>query len=173
MNKIVIPLVLIAFGLSVTSIVLVFNKSPKIGFVNIESVYDGFVMKKQLESKFENVTQMRKQILDSLKLELTILSKSISSEKDVAKITAFQQKRQEYIIKEEGFSESTTEMTEQYKSQIWKQLSQYIAEFSKQNHYKYMLGFENKSSILYGDEGEDVTKELTNYVNEKYNGNTK
>ena len=133
-------------------------------------MYDEFVMKKELETKFESVAQMRQQILDSLKLELTILSKSITSKDDIEKINFFQLKRQEFALKEQNFNESTEQTNEQYKNQIWKQLSQYIMQFGKQNDYTYMLGFENKSSILYGDEAEDVTKSLVVYVNEVYKG---
>lgn len=173
MNKIIASVSLIALCLSIACIVMTFNQKQKIVFVNIESVYDEFTMKKELESKFENVTSMRQQILDSLKLELNILSKSITSKDQVDRIKDFQLKRQEYALKEQNFTESTQQTNEQYKSQIWKQLSQYIMQFGKKNHYKYILGFENKSSILYGDEAEDVTKELSVYVNECYKGGVK
>ena len=103
----------------------------------------------------------------------TILSKSITSKDDIEKINFFQLKRQEFALKEQNFNESTEQTNEQYKNQIWKQLSQYIMQFGKQNDYTYMLGFENKSSILYGDEAEDVTKSLVVYVNEVYKGGVK
>lgn len=173
MNKIIGPVALIALCLSVTCVVMLTTRKQKIVFVNIETVYDEFSMKKELESKFENVTNMRQQILDSLKLELNILSKSITSKNDVEKINAFQVKRQQYALKEQSFTESTAQTNDQYKEQIWKQLSQYIKQFGKKNNYTYMLGFENKSSILYGDEAEDVTTELSAYVNEAYKGGVK
>ena len=170
MNKLIGPIAFIALCISITCAVLLFKQKQKIVFVNIETVYDEFVMKKELETKFESVAQMRQQILDSLKLELTILSKSITSKDDIEKINYFQLKRQEFALKEQNFNESTEQTNEQYKNQIWKQLGQYIKQFGKQNDYTYMLGFENKSSILYGDEAEDVTKSLVVYVNEVYKG---
>jgi outer membrane protein len=173
MNKIIGISGIIGLVLSITCIVLQFNQRQKIVFVNIETVYDEFVMKKELETKFETVTQLRQQILDSIKLELTILSKSLSPKSDPDKIQEFKLKRQEFALKEQSFNESTEQTNEQYKNQIWKQLSQYIKQFGKKNKYTYMLGFENKSSILYGDEAEDVTKELSIYVNEMYKGGTK
>jgi outer membrane protein len=173
MNKLIAPIAFLALCISITCAVLLFNQKQKIVFVNIETVYDEFTMKKELESKFENVANVRQQILDSLKLELTILSKSITSKNDMGKINLFQAKRQEYALKEQNFTESTSQTNEQYKNQIWKQLSQYIMQFGKKNNYKYILGFENKSSILYGDDAEDVTKELSVYVNELYKGGAK
>ncbi|MBA4241927.1 MAG: hypothetical protein C0448_14470 [Sphingobacteriaceae bacterium] len=173
MNKIVSALGVIGFIIAISGVVFQYNQTQKIVFVNIETVYDEFTMKKELESKFENVSQLRQQILDSLKLELNILSKSITSKDQVEKIKEFQVKRQEYALKEQNFAESTQQTNEQYKNQIWKQLSQYIIQFGKNTHCKYILGFENKSSILYGDEAEDVTKELSAYVNQCYNGGVK
>jgi outer membrane protein len=173
MNKIIGVLGIIGFIISITCLTMQFNKQKKTVFVNIETVYDEFTMKKELESKFETVTQIRQQMLDSIKLELTIMSKSLSANSDPNKIEEFKFKRQEYAIKEQSFTESTEQTNEQYKNQIWKQLSQYIKQFGKKNKYTYMLGFENKSSILYGDEAEDVSKELIIYVNEMYKGGVK
>lgn len=173
MNKLVGPIALIAFCVSITSLVLMFNKTEKIVFANIETVYNEFTMKKELELKFDNVTALRQQILDSLKLELNILSQKISSKTDVENVKNFQLKRQEYALKEQSFAESTQQTNDQYKDQIWKQLSQYIMQYGKKNNCKYILGFENKTSILYGDEAQDVTKELELYVNEMYKGGVK
>lgn len=173
MNKIIAPIAIIALCISLTCLVLALKGNQKTVFVNIETVYNDFTMKKELELKFENVAGMRKQILDSLKLELNILSQQITSKNDAEKIAVFQRKREEYALKEENFTESTMQTNEQYKNQIWKQLSQYIKQFGKKNNYKYILGFENKSSVLYGDEAQDVTGELSEYVNELYKGGIK
>ena len=173
MNKIIGPAAIIALCISITCLVLTLKKDQKTVFVNIETVYNDFTMKKELELKFENVAGMRKQILDSLKLELNILSQQITSKNDVERITVFQRKREEFALKEENFTESTVQTNEQYKNQIWKQLSQYIKQFGKKNNYKYILGFENKSSVLYGDDAQDVTGELSEYVNEMYKGGIK
>jgi len=171
--KLTISIALLALCASVASLVFVFKGNQKIIFVDIEKVYNNFTMKKELEAKFDNVMQMRQHILDSLKLEVELLSKRISSEKDVANINAFQVKRQEYLMKEQSFTESTQATNEQYKNEIWKQLSQYVREYGKKNGCTYILGFENKSTVLYGNEAEDQTKEVESYVNEAYKGNAK
>lgn len=173
MNKLVTPIAFIALCLSITCVVILFKPKQKIVFVNIETVYDDFLLKKELEAKFDNVANLRQQILDSLKLELNIFSKTITSNKDVDKIQMYQQKRQEYALKEQNYLENTELTNEQYKNQIWKQLSQYIKKFGKKNNYQYILGFENKSAILYGDEAEDVTKDVSDYVNKSYKGDEK
>lgn len=173
MNKLVAPIAFISLCLSIICVVILFKPKQKIVFVNIETVYDDFLLKKELEAKFENVTNTRQQILDSLKLELNLFSKTITSNKEVEKINLFQQKRQEYALKEQNFTESTQQTNEQYKNQIWKQLSQYMKKFGLKNNYQYILGFENKSAVLYGDEAEDVTVEASDYVNKAYKGDEK
>jgi outer membrane protein len=173
MNKLVVPIALISLCLSLGCLIMLFKQKQKIVFVNIETVYDDFLLKKELEAKFDNVANARQQILDSLKLELNLFYKTISSNKDVEKIQAFQQKKQEYSIKEQSYLESTEQTNEQYKNQIWKQLSQYMKKFGSKNNYQYILGFENKSAVLYGDEAEDVTAEASDYINKAYKGDEK
>jgi len=50
-------------------IALSHNKKSTVAYVEMETLYNDFVMKKELESKLTNVQQMRKHILDSIKIE--------------------------------------------------------------------------------------------------------
>jgi len=162
---------LLALVLSASLLVLFLQKRSKIAYVNIETVYNEFQMKKELEAKFENVQNMRKQILDSLKLQLSLLSKQIQSPKDEALMRRFEMGRQEYLAKEESFMQSNQETMSQYSSQIWKQLNQYIKTYGKEKGYAYVLGMEGKGSVLYGEDALNVTDELKAFVNNEYKGN--
>ncbi|MBS1635849.1 MAG: OmpH family outer membrane protein [Bacteroidetes bacterium] len=168
-----VPLIIsvLALIVAVGCFFMLNGRQQKIGYVELEAVYNDFQMKKELEAKFQNVSQLRQNILDSLKIEVNMLSSRIKSESDKENIQAFQLKRQEYLMKEQSFAQSNEETTAQYKSQIWKQLSQYIKQFGEQNKYQYILGFDaDNGALLYGNGGENVTDQVKLFVNNAYKG---
>ena len=63
--------------LLITSAIFLILDKPKCAWIEISKVYSEFDMKKELEAKYGNVEQMRKTILDSLELQLNMLSKRI------------------------------------------------------------------------------------------------
>lgn len=173
MQKLTFASAVLALIISVSVLVLWMKKPTKIGYVNIETVYNEFQMKKELESKFQNVQNMRKNILDSLKLQLNVLSQRVTSPNDKENIQRFELLRQEYLLKEEQFMQDNQATTEQYASQIWKQLSQYVKQYGKEHHYSYVLGMETKGTVLYGNEAEDITNDVKTYINAQYQGGAK
>ena len=58
-------------------------------------------------------------------------------------------------------------MDDQYTSEIWKQLNQYMQDFQKDKSYTYVF---IKSNVI-ADESKDVTKEALEFVNKKFKGN--
>jgi len=173
MQKLTLASAMLALIISVSVLVLWMKKPTKIGYVNIETVYNDFQMKKELESKFQNVQSMRKNILDSLKLQLGLLAKRIASPNDKENMQRFEMLRQEYLLKEETFMQDNQVTTEQYAAQIWKQLSQYVKQYGKDHSYTYVLGMETKGTVLYGNEAEDITNDVKQYINAQYQGGAK
>jgi outer membrane protein len=174
MNKVWLAVVtLIALGSFGFTMAYVKKQSPKIAYIELEAIYNDFQMKKELEGKLENVQQARKTILDSLKIQVSLLSKSIKSDKEKDKIRAFELKRQEYLMKEQNFTQSNQETSQQYTSQIWKQLNQYLREYGSRNEYTYLLGYDGNSggaAVIYGSEPQNVTVDVKKFVNERYKG---
>ena len=67
LKKIVAPLLIVlavAFSLFWSS-----YKSKKIAYVNTSLVYDGFKLKKELETKYKTVQLTRQNLLDSIKFK--------------------------------------------------------------------------------------------------------
>lgn len=48
-----------------------------------------------------------------------------------------------------------------------------IREYGKQKGYTFILGANDGGSVLYGAEKKDITKEVTEYLNQQYKGTTK
>ncbi|MCW3071742.1 MAG: hypothetical protein JWO44_1632 [Bacteroidetes bacterium] len=144
-----------------------------IAYVELETVYNNFKMKKELEAKLTNVQQMRKNILDSLKIQLKALSYSIKSEKDEEAIHSYQVKKQEYLAKQQSFEEDNQATTQAYSAQIWKQINQYTKDYGKSNGYTMILGSDGDGNLMYADEQKNITSEISDYIDKRYAGEKK
>ena len=169
----------IALGLSVIALFILYGmrrEDPNnIAYVNVQKLYNEFYMKKELEAKLTTVQQARKTILDSLELQLKILSNTLENitKKDSEKENRFIAIREEYVMKKKQFDEDNQAMTQQYSEQIMKQLNEYTQEYGKQKGYRYILGAEGSGGIMYASEKLDITKEVIEYVNGRYKGRAK
>jgi outer membrane protein len=171
-NKIYIFLFAIIF-LLLGYLIYSSDKKVTVVYVELEAVYNGFDMKKELETKLTNVQQARKNILDSLKIQLNALSISIKSPKEVEAIQQFQQKKQQYLAKEQNFGEENQNTTKAFSAQIWKQINQYAKDYGKSHGYTVILGGDGGGTLMYADETKNMTAELTMYINERYSGEKK
>lgn len=178
MNVFSRPLIVLVIGLLVGA-GLVFatlhltGKSNRIAFVNLSQVYTEFTMKKELETKLTNVQQSRKRILDSMGVQLNLLSMRLQG----AKLNAddplqldFQRRQEEYAYQQQNFESDNQAMTDQYTAQIWKQINQYVQDYAKANNYEFILGGDGSGSLMYGEASRDITKEVNVYINQRYKG---
>ncbi len=145
---------------------------PKTAYVEVANLYDSFEMKKELETKFQKTQKEREKILDSLKTELSFISRKIeiSGRKNTSEIEEFYKKRENIELKQQQFDEDTDAMAEEFKSQIWKRLNQYIDDYGKAKGYDYLYGVDNSYTFLYHKKGNDITEDLKKYVEQRYKG---
>ena len=85
---------------------------------------------------------------------------------DKKEVEKFQIDREMLRQKMQADEEQNRAMDDQYTSEIWKQLNQYMQDFQKDNGYTYVF---IKSNII-GDESKDVTKDAQEFVNKKFKG---
>src|SRR5690606_29337088 len=64
----------------------------------------------------------------------------------------------------------TQEGTREIETIIWNRLNPYIVEFGRARGYDFIYGANGTGSLLYADEGKDLTSELIDYVNQRYRG---
>lgn len=112
-------------------------------------------MKKLGEAQFN----LQKSKIDSL---YSKIQKSSSSDKEIL--------MKEYIGLKENLQQFNQQFAYEETQKIWKRLYSYIDEFSSQKKYKLIIGSEKKEDVLYSDEELNITKELINFVNSKYEG---
>lgn len=153
------------------------TSKEKTAYVELGKVYGDFELKKELESKLTNVQQARKNILDSMKVQLEFFANNINAmnvakdkDKVEQQVREFEVKKQQYYETEKNFKEDNDKLTSQYQDQIWKQLNQYIKDYGKENGYLYIYGAGGNGFLMYADETNDITEKVKKYVNEHYKG---
>jgi outer membrane protein len=167
LKKIIAPLLIVlavAFSIFWSS-----YKSKKIAYVNTSLVYDGFKLKKELETKYKTVQLTRQNLLDSIKFKVQYLSLKGNAITENEKMQINELQRS-YLVKEKEFNEDNDATAAQYSEQIWKQINQFMSDYGKDNHYDVILGATGQGNIMYAKEQDDITKEITDYINNKYSG---
>lgn len=172
-NIIGISTLVVAVAALVMSVVN-YTVRPKSAYVDLGTVYNEFALKQDLETKLTDVTTLRKAQLDSLKLELTTLGRNYqnTADENLKKEleTQYLSKREEYLMKENSFTEETDRLTAEYDEQIWKQINQYVRDYGAKHGYSYIYGAEGSGSLMYGSESENITEDVVSYVNTSFKG---
>lgn len=164
------PLIILVVSITFCFLYVHFTK-PKYGYVVIQDVFNEFKLKKELQKKLELVKNSRQKIVDSLRIDLTILSKKIQTniastdEKDL-----FERKKLEFNQKMQMFEEDNAVMTKQYDQEIITQLNQYIKDYGEKNKFDMILGNNSDGSLMYGKESFNITKDVSEFINARYDG---
>ena len=147
---------------------------PKTGWIDLNTVFNEFIYKKELETKLNNVRLARKSKQDSLELELKILSQDLDKKKSVSEEEKklFFNKRESFLLFKQQIEEDNAALSSQYDQQILKQLNQYVQDFGKSQGYSYIFGAEGNGSLMYADDSENITKKVSEYINNRYKGIT-
>ncbi len=166
-KKIITPLVVIlavAFCIFWT-----LRSSKKIAYVNTIQLYDSFKLKKELEEKFSKVQLARQNLLDSIKFRIQYVSikGAALSEQEKMQVNDLQRS---YLYKEKEFSDENAATMQQYSDQIWKQINQYVNDYGKKQGYDLILGATGEGNIMFARTEEDITKNVSEYINRRYAG---
>jgi outer membrane protein len=137
------------------------KSEKRIMTVNRSILFDNFTMTKDLKRAGENEFNNHIAQLDSV---YSILQSQSISEKEKQVLT-------EQLISEKhelaNFFKSLEEMES---SKIWIKIQQYTVEFSKENNYQLIIGFENTLHVFDADKKKDKTQDLVTYINKRYEG---
>jgi len=149
-----------------------FKPQHKVVYIKTQDVFDRFEMTKERKAEFETVANSRKHLLDSAELSLKMMAAEIQStgKKDQLKIQAFEYSRQEYLRNKQEFDENNQALSSKYDEEIWNRLNQYSKDFGTEKKVAFLYGANGNGTIMYADEGLDVTEEFIQYINNKYKG---
>ncbi|MBT1699180.1 OmpH family outer membrane protein [Fulvivirgaceae bacterium PWU4] len=135
-------------------IYVIAKPGKKTAFILNQQVFNAFEGKKELEKKLNDVKARHQHVLDSV-------GALIGNSKDDPKLLLYQQYAQHFRIEQE-------QTTEQYTADIWKRINQHVADYGKENGYDFILGASGDGSLMYAEEGNNITEEVIVYLNERY-----
>ena len=156
-----------------------YNKKEKTAYVDISKLYNDFQLKKELETKLIKVQQARKNMLDSLRLQLEFLSGNINSDRTITgdakqkQVQEFESRKMHYYQMEKSFSEDNEKFSSEYKEQILIQFNPYVNNYGKENGYEFIYGTDGTGAVMYASESKNITDKVVKYVDEQYKGSSK
>lgn len=175
--KIYLINIFLSLVITITGVLLYHGQvTRKTAYVDIRKVFDGFNMKKELEQKFKQTATNRQKVIDSLTLDLQMLSRAIADQKEARKEISseltynFEYKRNEFIKLKNQFEEDNAVLSQKYDAQILERLTQYVIEYGKINKYDFIYGADNNGNIMYADDCYNISEEIVSYINNKYKG---
>lgn len=144
---------------------LFFNhrNQKKIAVVDAVKLFNDYKMKQELEARSAGRLKYIAHVADSMKSELAAKSKI----KDVPRAdleALYKAFSQAQATLEQEYQQSNQSINEQ----VWKRLNPLIDEYGKSGGFRLIIGANGMGSVLYNDDYYDQTKELTEFVNKKY-----
>lgn len=142
---------------------LLFDKiytDEKIVYVDNQKLFDNFQMTKDLKKIGETEFNLRKKEIDSLYL---IVQGNLGESEKESLMKLLISKREEFDYFNQTYASSEA-------MKIWNRIDSYVVKFSEEKKYKIIIGANSKRDVLYVDKKIDVTQELTEYINKKYEG---
>lgn len=140
------------------------QSNTEIVYVDNVRLFNGFNMSKDLGKLNNQKIQKQKKKLDSLYTVYTILREQKNSEKSEELESQLRIEDQELRKINEYFSKEVSQ-------QVWNRLNQYIEEYGKAQGYQIILGTQGTGSIMFAQEGLEITESVLAYANNKYEGN--
>lgn len=166
-KKLIAPLVVI---LAVAFCVFwTLRSAKKIAYVNTTQLHESFTLKKELEEKYSKVQLARQNLLDSIKFRIQYLSVKGAALSEQEKLQVNDLQRS-YLYKEKEFSDENAATAQQYSDQIWKQINQYINDYGRKHGYDLILGATGEGNIMFARPEDDITKNVSEYINNRYAG---
>jgi Skp family chaperone for outer membrane proteins len=139
------------------------GKSHKVAFIQNQQVFDEFKGKKEMEQKLVKTQEKQKHFLDSLEIELRLAAQQKNAEK-------YQRLELKYTKIRQEILETNDKQKEQMVSQLLKQINTYAQEYAQKEGYDYILGAAGGGSVIFVQPKYDITKEVIQYINGKYEG---
>lgn len=142
-------------------------------YVNTEMVYNNFELKKKMETQLKSIEQIRSSMLDSMKLQLDLMYSHMQLKQetnDSMMANNFSNLRDTYFKRQEEFKQANEALAQQYTSQIWSQLNQYLQDYGHKKGYQYIFGANGDGALLFADDAVNITDDVKGYVNDRYKG---
>lgn len=162
-----VSIVIIIVGITILGVKLLTN--DRIVYVRTGIVLEKYKGMIETNNKFSKEVEIVRANIDSLKKKY----ERVKSQENIVR----NKQEWEYSLKEieseyESYSRVSDEKIQQRQMEmsdaVLVEINDFIINYGKQHHYKYILGTTNDGSILYGNEEDDITNVIVDAINKKY-----
>ncbi len=160
----------LCLALTLSSFLYAHQICPRTAYVNLPQVYDQFLLKKNYERQLIDLNQSTQFMLDSLQSKIEVAIGQYEQQPSEQQQVQIETMQREYFHKQQTIDEDKEKLVEQYEGHIWRQLNQFIRDYSEKENYDYLLGSSGEGTIMGGKASFDLTEEIIVYVNRRFNG---
>ncbi len=172
MNKVIGLVLALCLLLSGTALYLARQNQLQTAYVDLARVYGEFKYKKQLEQQLARGDRQAQFLLDSIEVQLNGAAQLVREKSPSADQRQFQRLQRDYTLTRQDLMESQRARAQEYDERIWTQLNQYLQDFAHRGGYDYLIGARGDGTIVGGKPHYDLTDEMIDYVNQRYDGKT-
>ncbi|MFN6943663.1 MAG: OmpH family outer membrane protein [Cytophagaceae bacterium] len=166
-KKILLPLLALVLAIGLSAFFLKPSTgndeapSKKLGYLYNQKVFDGYVKTREARKALLAYEDRHKGRLDSL--DAIIKSGLINGKQ----LSAKEQSKLMEVREEESreFDESRSNLSQELNEQIWYEINKAVEKFGKENGYGFIYGANGNGSLMYAEEGLDLTSKILEYLN--------
>ncbi|MNU79361.1 periplasmic chaperone [compost metagenome] len=134
------------------------NGSKQTVVIDNFKVFEKFELKKDYDKKIEKEFALEKASLDSM-------GNAFNTLKSKFEVDAL---KKQFAMRKGQFDQKFQTISQQYTSEVYTRLNEYIKEYGKKNGYGIIIGSNGQGNVMYIDDAKDVTEELIKFINHKY-----
>ena len=169
-----ITAVIVLIGSLITFLLLQQQTSEsalKIGYVDSAKLFDAFELTIESKQEWEDEESAMQASLDSLKMMLSHLDRILGSGEldNTSYELEYSRVYNEYVSKEQRYSELAQEKIQTLDKQILDRLNQYIKDYAKEHSFDMIVG-SGSGGLLHIRDQYDVTDQMILFANSKYAG---
>jgi outer membrane protein len=174
MNKSI--LILVVASILLSSLALYKSmRQTKVAYIRSSELIYAYEGMKESQRVFQSKKATDQSNLDTLRLELeqafNTYSKEVVTLNDKDKkerLNLLQMQEQNYLRYAESIKEKEKKEEQSMTEGVLNQVNSFVEQFSKDHGYDVVLGTTNSGSLLYANEGMDITKEVLEALNTNY-----
>lgn len=176
MNKLALPLSLIAIAISVFAIFQLQSSTAQV-YVDVNKLLDGYSRTKIVKAEFEAKAKTLNANVDSLmtdwQKELKIYEKERSSmtKKELElKQELLGNKQQQINNYQQAIQKQIQEEDKKSTQTVINDINDYVKEYGKKHKYKIIFGASGGGNIMYADDVADLTQKILEGLNAEFEG---
>lgn len=143
-----------------------FCTTPKLAYIDIKTVYDGFELKKDLEKNYTQTVEARQKNLDSLVLQIKIYERKFQGKAATDEI--YNTMIAEFYEKKKAYTEDNEALAQKMDEQVLTEINKSIKVYGENNNYTFVFGANGNGTLMYAKESKNITKSFIEFLNKQY-----